>query len=413
MEKIKLLLIAPSFYPVHGGAGLRFFRYLSQFNDFNVETTVICGTPKLKKFTQEDSQSDWVHLSDGQKVSEVIVDGAIIIKFKLPEKSTKKRTKILLSQAIKFCKQCDVKPDIVHVIAPLPYGAVKELRFLKRLNIDLVYSHTIAREYSSNQFLAGWQKWKVKQVNKLYNCIIVQSLALQETVLETNPKSVTHVIPNGVDISKFSPVKDKQEKIQIRKLLNLPTDMQLITLVGAVHPRKGTDLLIEAWSKLVETHQDLHVLIIGPRYDQSRKELIDFKKKMEHLIQQSSMKENVHFLGQVNNVDEYLKATDVFVFPSSREGMPNAVLEAMSTGLPVVLTPFIGLSSEMGRKDNEYILVKRTSSDLASNIASILKNNTIQRELSQKARHWVVNNMSVSSCVKSHVEVYKELSIHQ
>ena len=401
--------MAPSFYPVHGGAGLRFFRYLPMLHDNNVDVMVICGTPKLKKFTKEDSQSDWVNFPDGQLVSETEIESARILKFKLPGKSAKRRTNILLEQTIACCKNVETKPDVVHVIAPMPFSTIKKLRQLKNLGVKLVYSHTIARKYSCKSLIKKFQKWKVKQVNKQYNCIIVQSLALKDIILETNPEAVTHIIPNGVDTNKFSPVTDGQEKIRLRKKLGLPSNMSLITLVGAVHPRKGTDLLIEAWSQLVEKYHDLHMLLIGPRYDQSREELTNFKDKMERIIQNSQKQANVHFVGQADNVNQYLKATDVFVFPSEREGMPNAVLEAMSTGLPVVLTPFIGLSSEMGNANIEYILAQRSSRALVSSVGSILEDENVRSELSKKARDWIVNNMNVISSVKSHVEVYEAL----
>jgi glycosyltransferase involved in cell wall biosynthesis len=409
LSKIKLLIIAPSFYPVHGGAGLRFFRYLPLFHVRAIETTVICGTPKVKKFTFEDHQADWVNASNGELVSEIEIEHAKILKYKIPGEGKKNRTKILLQKAIMLCESNLTKPDVVHVIAPMPFGAIKELRQLKRLGVKLVYSQTIARKYSSNAVIRELQKLKVKSINKCYDSIIAQSCELKEIVLETNAKADVHIIPNGVDIDKFSPIKNGSDKKQLREKLGLTVDATYITLVGAVHPRKGTDLLVEAWSSLVTKYKELHLILIGPRYDETQEELHSFRDNMKQIINVSGRRSNVHFLGPVKNVNEYLQVSDLFVFPSKREGMPNAVLEAMSSGLPVILTPFIGLSDEMGEANKDYLLAKRTSAAIADTILSVLECDSLREELAGRARNWVVNKMNVESSINAHVELYKQL----
>ena len=153
----------------------------------------------------------------------------------------------------------------------------------------------------------------------------------------------------------------------------------------------------------------MHLLIIGPRYDQTRAELKEFKQSMEVMIKNSGNNANVHFLGQVEGVEKYLKASDMFVFPSEREGMPNAVLEAMSTGLPIVLTPFVGLSHELGVANKEYLLAMRSSESVADNINLILNDKDLRQSLAENARNWIVAKMNVAATVKSHFNLYAEL----
>ncbi len=408
MKKIKLLIIAPTFYPVHGGAGLRFFRYLPLFHENNIDVTVICGTPKLKKFTEEDHQANWLDVPDGELISELEVEKATILKYKIPGKGAVKRSELLLNKAIELSKNQNSKPDVVHIIAPMPYGVLGKLSQLRALGVKLVYSHTIARKFSANKFVEKMQKWKVRRVNKQYHGIIVQSTSMKEIIFETNPEANVYIISNGVDTDKFSP-PDESTKVYLRNKFKLPHKARLITLVGAVHPRKGTDILVNAWSQLVKTFPDLHLLIIGPRYDLTRIELKDFKESIITLIKNSGKKSNVHFLGQVEGVENYLKASDLFVFPSEREGMPNALLEAMSTGLPIVLTPFVGLSDELGVVNKEYLLAKRSPESVAEKINLILDDNDLCRELMANARHWVVTKMNVATSVKSHFSLYAEL----
>ncbi len=407
MGKIKLLLIAPSFYPIHGGAGLRFFRYLPLLYENNVYVTIICGTPKSKKFTEEDRKAEWLEYQDGVLVVEEHLENAKILKYKIPGKGVKRRSRILLEKAIDCFSEQATKPDIVHIIAPMPFQVIKQLKKMKNLGVKLIYSHTIVKDFSKNAFVRLMQKWKIKQVYMQYDHILVQSNELKDVIEEINSNSEVTVITNGVDTEKFSPVRNQEEKNQLRDRLGLPADATIITLVGAVHPRKGTDLLIEAWSYLVKDFPDLHVLLIGPRYDKIRDELKEFSNKIETIINNSERSDQIHFLGQIDEVAQYLKATDIFVFPSKREGMPNAVLEAMATGLPVILTPFSGLSDEFGQNNREYILVERSCEAVTSGISSVLKDNILFNTLAKKGREHVMDTMSISLSVQLHTDLYE------
>jgi len=406
LKNIKLLLIAPSFYPVHGGAGLRFFRYLPYFNEHNVETTVVCGTPKSKKFTDEDCKADWLQFQDGALVDEVALKSARILKYKIPGKGSKQRSSTLLEKAIGLCAQQATKPDIVHIIAPMPFGVIDQLKIIKKFGVKLVYSHTIAKDFSNNIFVKFLQKWKIKQVLSQYDHVLVQSNALRNIIKTINQASNVKVIPNGVDSEKFSPVRNQQEKSKLRKSLDLPVDATIITLVGAVHPRKGADLLIEAWSQIVEMYPSLNLLLIGPRYDLSRSELTGFSEKIKQSISKSNASSNVHFLGQVDCVDLYLKVSDMFVFPSEREGMPNAVLEAMSSSLPVIVTPFIGLSEELGVANEHYLLADRSSNSLRENILKLINDRSLCNQLSMNAREWVLSNMTIKQSAERHTAAF-------
>ena len=374
---------------------------------------VICGTPKFKKFTREDHQSEWKNAQVGKLISTDEISDAKIFKYKLPDAKSKERMKILLDKAIEHCANSETKPQVVHIVSPMPINVIGRLRHLKRLGVKLIYSHTIARKYPKNILLKKFQKWKTCQVNKQYDAIIVPSNSLKEIISETNPNATIHIIPNGVDTDKFSPVGSKAEKIKLREKLNLPAEAILATHVGAVHPRKGTDLLVEAWSKLVAKHDNLHLVLIGPRYDQTREELKEFRYQIEQAIKLTGKQANIHFVGQIENVKDYLQASDMFVFPSKREGMPNAVLEAMATGLPVIVTPFIGLSDDFGRLGKEFLLTEREKSAIADTIKSILDDQDVSASLGKSARDWVVQTMNLEKSVRIHAALYKSLAQNQ
>lgn len=400
-------MIAPTFHPVHGGAGLRFYRYLPFFHEHAISTTVICGTPKEKKFTEEDLNAEWQHYKNGDLVLDENLDFARILKYKIATTGSKQRSKVLLDRAIEICINKTSKPDIVHIIAPMPYAVIEQLKKIKKFGIQLIYSHTIAKEFSSNPIIKRLQTYKLLQVYKQYDHILVQSNTLRDAVRHIYGKSRISVIPNGVDTEKFAPVNDENEKKSIRLVLNLPVEAKMLISVGAIHPRKGTDILVAAWAKLAETNPLLHLVLVGPRYDKTQVELQDFTNKINSLINKSGCPGNIHFVGQSQKIDLYLKASDIFVFSSKREGMPNAVLEAMSTRIPVVLTPFEGLSEELGIANKHFLLATRSVNSLQSNILKLIDSSTLSNQISGDAREWILNHLTLRESVNQHVRIFQ------
>lgn len=369
---------------------------------------MICGTPKAKKFTDQDKKAEWLQYRDGVLVAEEIVQNAKVLKYKIPGSNAKKRCKFLLDKAIDICADKNIRPDIVHIIAPMPYDVIKQLKKIKVLGVKLTYSHTISKDFSKNFFVRLIQQWKIKRVFNLYDHIIVQSKDLKQQIGKTNPVSNISIIPNGVDIKKFSPVENQKERKHLRATLGLPENAIVLTLIGAIHPRKGTDLLVEAWSQLVKQYPELNLVLIGPRYDQTSEELSSFKVRIKQLINESDRKFNIHFLGELKDVESYLKASDIFVFPSEREGMPNALIEAMATGLPIVLTPFMGLSGELGNANKQYLLAERTSASLEENILKLVENKSLRESISADAREWIVRNMQIKRNVEQYIDVFRQ-----
>ena len=121
-------------------------------------------------------------------------------------------------------------------------------------------------------------------------------------------------------------------------------------------------------------------------------------------------RERVTLTGRVNNVEDYLRIADVFVFPSRREGLPNAVLEAYGCGLPCVISPFLGLSDELGSPGNHYILAEHRAEDIARTVSGLLVDPEKCQALGQQARSWVERNLSLENTLDSYVRLYGNLA---
>ena len=112
----------------------------------------------------------------------------------------------------------------------------------------------------------------------------------------------------------------------------------------------------------------------------------------------------------MRNVEDYLRASDMFAFPSFREGMPNVVLEAMSSGLPVLMTPFIGLSDELGRAGREYLLADHDPKSIAAVLTELIEDGGLREKLGQQARRWVENNLDIEGSLDRYAALYYELA---
>jgi glycosyltransferase involved in cell wall biosynthesis len=106
----------------------------------------------------------------------------------------------------------------------------------------------------------------------------------------------------------------------------------LILFVGGLTPRKGIHWLIDAFSRSMQ-QDDAHLVLVGPddKYDP------EYSRGLRESVTEAELTHDVSFVTRLaTNVDEYMRACDIFVLPSVREGLPISVLEAMSCGMAVV-----------------------------------------------------------------------------
>ncbi len=161
--------------------------------------------------------------------------------------------------------------------------------------------------------------------------VIAVSESLRNTAVENGvDSSKIRVIGNGVDGSFFS----VGSKSHSRTKLGIPASDKLIVSVGTIRRLKGFDLLLEA-IKPFRDDADFRCVILGKVMEQS------FFNELNECIASMGMERRIQLLGArpPEEVVHWLRAADMFVLPTRREGCCNAVLEALSTGVPVITTP--------------------------------------------------------------------------
>jgi glycosyltransferase involved in cell wall biosynthesis len=184
----------------------------------------------------------------------------------------------------------------------------------------------------------------------------------------------------------------------------------MIATVGSVIPGKGCDLLLEAWAPLAQRFPQAHLVIIGARFDPDHYQKGEFEKKIAALMAASGAGDRIHFTGHVVDIEWYYRACDIFVFPTQKEGMPNAVLEAMASAVPVILTPFPTLSEDLGRPGREFMLIERRPDALAAEVERLIRNADDRCALGRSGREWVERTMDLDHVLDRYAALYRELA---
>ena len=410
MQKIQLCLASPSFFPAYGGAELRFMRYLPGLRERGIDTRVVTGTPKAKKLTESDRKQDWYQWAPGKELAVEYINGTPVQRTRLPDETGWRRTIIFNRSMLRICKQPDSKPDVVQLLSPLPPRSIPWLIRIRSLGIPMLFAYTLANHESSNQLKRKLQRWALQGLYGQMDCIVANSKRLKDLIRDRGVRTRIEVIPNGVNLDQFRPAFDTEERLSLRNHLGIGADQIMITTVGSIRPRKGIEFLLESWIELASKFPNAHLVLVGARSDRQDPKLAAYRLRLEKLISASGAAERVHFTGLVTNIEEYLRASDLFVFPSEREGMPNAVLEAMACGLPVVMTPFIGLPEEFGTPGKEYLLVDRNAQAITNVISQLITSKEIRDRMGREASCWVQKTMDIQTSLDQFAALYKELA---
>jgi glycosyltransferase involved in cell wall biosynthesis len=163
------------------------------------------------------------------------------------------------------------------------------------------------------------------------------------------PAERVRVIPNGIDTSLFNP----GSKREARQSLGLPEGGPLLVSVGALTERKGHHRIIRALPSLLTTYPDLLLVVVGGASVEG-----DTGRSLRSLAQELGLTQHVRLVGACphDQIPTWLRAADLFCLATQNEGRPNAVMEALACGLPVV-TSDVGGNAEIVTNEQDGLLV--------------------------------------------------------
>ena len=258
--------------------------------------------------------------------------------------------------------------------------------------------------------------WRIEgMMTKYLDRIVCISTALKNSCLAARlPESKLVKIPYGVDVNRFSPLKNTTEIKQYRRRLKLPTEAFIACFIGRICRRKGCDLLFDAWERIQEENKKALLLLVGP-YDQNPyfvdEEDFAFASRVQKLVRERNAK-NIVFAGQVGHeqINEYLSISDLFVFPSKSEGFGIVLIEAMASGIPVISTKIEGTTEDIIDNEEVGVIVNdRDGERFANEIIKLIRNRRRRSKLGENGIKKAQEKFSMGLIAKQHRSLYENI----
>lgn len=212
------------------------------------------------------------------------------------------------------------------------------------------------------------------------------------------------VIPVPVDLQRFS-APDESLRAEARKTLGIRPEQTVLVFVGHVRRDKGITNLIRALDSIDRFGEQGLLLIVGGPIRRF-KESYRYMQESLDLAEASPHAQAIRFCGAQDDVVPYLRAADIFCLPSYREGMPNAVLEAMACGLACVAPPSAG-GDQLLEGGCGLIPASNTPGDLALSLSEIMANGSLRIKLGSEAATRVAERNSVARVARGYLGLWE------
>lgn len=284
-----------------------------------------------------------------------------------------------------------LQPDVIHSMGVFPdYAVCRMKRFRQVITLrNFVYDdYPVKFGFVRGMILAKLHLYTMKRTARTVACSESLSVMYREKL-----KLDYGYIRNGVDVEKYTRATE-QEKAEQREMLGLPKDAVIFVYSGQMIDRKNQKFLLEVFERDFQSG-DAYLLLLGDGAD------------FQQLKDAYGTLPNVDFRGNVTNVGDYLKASDVYVSTSKSEGMPNGVLEAMAVGLPTVLSD-IEQHREVFRAaaDTGFMYEQGKHSDLSAQMKRMMKAD--RKRIGETAYRAAHECFSASAMSRKYQQMYEQ-----
>ena len=296
----------------------------------------------------------------------------------------------------------------------LPLFALKTMRFIKGLKLDCLHAHLFGPIVAFAPL--AWML-KLPFVGTLHDVYMVEGVRHRAMLLKlailfkaklvtvSNPmrefylktlkckdETITY-IPNCTEFNTY--VASKQA---IRESLNLHANDIAIITVGRLVELKRFDIFINAIAKL-SNRDSVKAFIVGDGPE---------RDTLTQLISQHDLGNTITMLGERNDVEQLLAASDIFTLTSETEGMSKSILEALAANLPVVATNVGGNKDLVIHNKNGYILKDHAPSSLSHCLDLLIQDSNLRSSMGTQSRKLVEAEYNQEMFLNRHLAIYKQ-----
>ncbi|MBK6876964.1 MAG: glycosyltransferase [Ignavibacteria bacterium] len=265
--------------------------------------------------------------------------------------------------------------------------------------------------FSLGRFLDWKDYFKPKYVRYLFykmaDAYVSKSSVITDIFRKSEiPMNKVYEISYAVDTDLFKPA-DEKLKSELRNKLGIWEKGKLILFVGGINERKGVHILVDAFAEVADESPELHLLIAGPTYKYDQKYIETIKGG----ITEKGLDGRIRFTEKsISNVDEYMRASDIFVLPSKKEGFPISVIEAMSTGLAVIGSDIPEIAeAQIDDGVDGLVFEQGDHMKLADAFRSLFLDSNLMANLGAEARKKAVSNWSTEIVDRKYRELYSNI----
>ena len=372
----RVAMLIQKYYPHVGGAERQIQRLVPRLQARGFEVCVITRhEPGLSRFE--------------------IIDGASVYRLRCPGP---KALAALFYIGGAFTLLSRLRPDLIHaheVLSPASAALLAKRFFGWPVIVKVLRGGLRGDVYKLKRRPFWKQRFRVL-CQGVDSFVVISHEIDQELTALGVPSQKRAFIPNGVDTETFAPLTDAQKK-DLRAQLLPPVDGPLVVYLGRLTFEKRVDHLIRIWPTIRESFSEAQLLIIGTGPEEAS------------LRTQSRSVPGVKFTGQVNDALSYLQAADLFVLPSATEGLSNSLLEALSTGLPVLATSVGGTPDVIAHGENGYLIPPDDLSSLKTGLTVLLGDPDLRARLGTQGRRRIQKDFSLDSIASRLATLYRSL----
>ena len=341
MPKPRITYIIYKLPPRTTGAGLRTLRYLSQEKLGHEIAFIITKRNHLIPFLEYQNEQGIFQFSS-KLFKEVYILKNIFVNKVFKHIHNSINYLIIFPQLLCFFLNNKGKFDIIHVLGWNKISIVTTI-LSKLFNKKVVIELTLLGE--PPKLVKSWNLIKL-MINRIdyyiyrnADAYIALSEALKEELLSINVDiSRIRIIENPVNAKIFYKI-DYNKKQELKNKNGFDQNSLLLLFIGNIEKRKGASAYPDIINIILKAFPNSYFLFLG-EYEQTSEQLFYYNK----LLNNVNISERLIFYGSVTNANEYMLISDYLIFPSLNEGLPNAVIEAMACGLPVIMNYIDGIS---------------------------------------------------------------------
>jgi glycosyltransferase involved in cell wall biosynthesis len=358
------------------------------------------------RFMREQGFEVYTMSAAGKEIPEVLKEGVEHIEVPLTRKITPIQDLLCLWKMMRIIRS--IRPHIVHTHTPKA-GLIGMLAaWLCRVPVRM---HTVAglplveATGLKRSILVITEKITYFCATGVYpNSVglkdyMTQSLGVSNDKLKIIGKGSS----NGIDTGRFKRTEDlEQQTNELRSRYGIKPGDVVFSFVGRIVKDKGIGELVQAFKKLPELAggAKVYLLLIGP-FEQELDPLDEEDYKFLH------NNKNVILAGFQSDVRPWIMTSDVFVFPSYREGFPNVVMQSCCLNVPCIVSNINGCNEIIQHEQTGIIVPVKNAEAVYQAMVTLMENTTLRQSYSQAAREYIVANFDQQFVWKELLNEYK------